>query len=381
MKSVVKALLQQIRRILFNKYGDQRNFKLVLKDSDYSGENLAITLEIQRRLKYYQLDDSVQIVKKLSILDFFNYRPVAYINSNPNSLLRFKHTHVFKLNHITNYDEGWEYHRILMLLNEEKMVDIRKKSKVKLAVLKRRLASEYDRAYILGTGPSLEKAAEVNWKDGIRIVSNTIVKDADLWNYINPHVIVAGDAIYHFGLSDFAVTFRNDLRKRLKSSETYFIFPEIFWPFVEKELLEFSDLLIPIPTGQEHNITDIIERKFELPGMGNVLNLLLLPLACYLSNCINLWGFDGRSPDAKLFWKNSDKQFYTDMVPQLRSLHPAFFDYLVPDSDPSKYVANVHGDVLESMLIHAESHGKTFNMMHPSYTEVLMTRYRKACTT
>jgi hypothetical protein len=137
------------------------------------------------------------------------------------------------------------------------------------------------------------------------------------------------------------------------------------------------DRLIPIPVVDGKNFSDIIETKFELPGVGNVLNSLLLPLASYLTDNIGLWGFDGRAPTDKLFWKNSDKHFYSDLVPQLQKLHPAFYQTLVPKDNPEKYVQSVHGDVLNNMLTEAEGKGKVFSMLHETYTETLKARYPK----
>ncbi|WP_458868572.1 hypothetical protein, partial [Enterococcus faecium] len=81
--------------------------------------------------------------------------------------------------------------------------------------------------------------------------------------------------------------------------------------------------------------------------LGNVLNKLLLPLGCNLSKHVGLWGFDGRAPKDQLFWSNSQKQSYTELMPTLQAAHPAFFDHFVPRENPEKYVQSVHGDVLE----------------------------------
>jgi len=376
MKNFIKSLLRIARFRTFNRTKNQQSLKLVLTDLDKAEANVETTDAIIERLKFFEIAFEVVGDSDLTLADYLNYKLIAFINKPPHRLLRFKYKHVFILNHQTNYDEGWEYHRILTLQNETEILLNRVKVRKVLEKRKDDLRLKFSKAYILGTGPSLEKADTIDWSDGIRIVSNTIVKDASLWRHIQPHFIVAGDAIYHFGISDFAISFRKDLQKRLsETTDTLFVFPEIHYKFLLKEFSDFHDRLIPIPMGSVKTVFNVIETKFELPEMGNVLNLLLLPLACYFSNNVFLWGFDGRSPDAKLFWANSDKQFYTDLVPQLKTLHPAFFEFLVPANNPAQYVNNVHGDVLEMMLKEAEDNGKKFNMMHFSYTKVLMDRY------
>ena len=113
-----------------------------------------------------------------------------------------------------------------------------------------------------------------------------------------------------------------------------------------------------------------------MPYLGNVLTMMLLPIATNLSKKVYLWGFDGRAPGDKLFWSNSKQHSYPELLPELVLTHPAFFAYHVPDKNPTKYVKEVHGDVLEKLLIGAESKGYRFVMMHPSYTPSLQKRFR-----
>lgn len=236
-----------------------------------------------------------------------------------------------------------------------------------------------ERAYVFGTGPSLANAIERDWSDGYRIVCNTIVRDQELWHHLRPHAITAGDALYHFGYTDFARTFRSDLIARLQESpETVFIYPNYFHSRVKLDIPIDPKRMIPVPTGRMTTVHDCLEAHFELPALGNVLNKLLLPIGCALSKKVGLWGFDGRAPDDKLFWSNSDKHSYPELMHTLQKAHPAFFDNFVPKADPEKYIRSVHGDVLEHCLVSGEAAGFRFEMMHKSWTETLMRRYAKA---
>ena len=239
------------------------------------------------------------------------------------------------------------------------------------ALKKKRGAS----CYVFGTGPSLDKALERDWSDGIRIVCNTIVRDPVLWNHICPDFIVAGDAIYHFGHTRFARAFRRDLRARMEKSVTQFVYPAQFHALVLREFSEWEDRLFPIPAGWHRAVNIDLTHSFRLPNLGNVLGLLLLPLACTLSKHIYLMGFDGRAPDDKLFWSNSLKHTYPEHMDELKRAHPRFFDYYVPASDPNKYVREYQGDQLEMALQHAEKMGWTFEMLHSSWTPALQKRY------
>lgn len=233
------------------------------------------------------------------------------------------------------------------------------------------------RCYVFGTGPSLATAQERSWNDGIRIVCNTIVKDRELWHHIKPHVIVAGDGIYHFGFTEFAKSFRRDLHLRLRESvDTLFLLPDRFYPIVADEFSDVGDQVIPVPVRHHDIIHYDMSRSFSFPGFPNVLNMLLLPLACSVGTDVRLWGFDGRAPTDTLFWKNSDKHTYSEHMAGLRLAHPAFFDHNVPKDNPERYVKAVHGDLLEGLLSAAERSGWKFSMLHHSYTPTLASRAR-----
>lgn len=206
------------------------------------------------------------------------------------------------------------------------------------------------------------------------------MRDRQLWNHIKPHFIVAGDAIYHFGHTEFARTFRKDLKARLRETETFFVYPELFDSIVQRECAEFSDRLIPVPKGSAQKVNIDLTQNFELPGLHNVLGLLFLPLGCTMSRHVYLWGFDGRAPGDKLFWSNSRKHSYPELIPELQKAHPRFFDHFIPKDDSNKYIKLAFGNLLENCLTAAESEGWQFVMMHHSWTPTLAKRCIKEIT-
>jgi hypothetical protein len=281
----------------------------------------------------------------------------------------------FNIDPYKSHYDGWEYHEVLSL-NEPFTENLINNSFGKFNCFYRNLTKkQLSKTCLFATGPSLEKAINKNWDDFYKIVCNTIVKDKILWNHLQPDIIVAGDALYHFGDNLFAAEFRKDLSKRLEETRnTVFIYPSLFHPFVSKHFNKFEDRLIPIPIGNHNNICNILTENFCLPGLGNVLNLLLLPLGATFSKKIYFWGFDGRAPDDKDFWKNSDIHFYSDLVSDIKAKHPKFFDYYIPKGNEKKYVEDVHGDSLDIALTEAEKNGWEFKMLHFSYTAALQKR-------
>jgi hypothetical protein len=275
MKKHLKTYFNKLRKVFFITVNDLKTVVIV---TDGSKTDTDKVVEIKRRFKFFDPTIIVEENKGLSILNHLNDKFVGFLHSKkPDLLKKIKYEKIFHLNYSNNADDGWEYHRILSAMQKAEVDNNRIKAIDKLNSIKEELSSIFNKTYIFGTGPSLEKAYDRTWDDGIRIVSNTIVKDKDLWNHINPHFIVAGDAIYHFGISDFAQAFRKDLADRLAETNTYFVFQEHFYPFVKQCFPDYTNRLIPIPVKDTSSFYNIIETKFELPAVGNVLNNLLLP--------------------------------------------------------------------------------------------------------
>lgn len=283
---------------------------------------------------------------------------------------------IYNLDFDQNPWECWDWYHLLNQYNQNILDEVFWPSKKRFLELVKKLRSKsLSKCYLFGTGPSLAKAEKRDWSDGYRIVCNTIVKDKTTWERINPDIIVAADAIYHFGHSSFARKFRSDLKKRLADSETFFVYPRMFHLRVMAEMGELEEKLIPIPIGEHDDILVDFGENFSLPHLGNILTLLMLPLGCYLSKDIYLWGFDGRAPKDKLFWANSDKHSYEEDKKKLVKDHPAFFNHHLPKDNPHKYVNEVHGETLENLLNQAEAKGWKFTMMHPSWTPTFRKRF------
>jgi hypothetical protein len=365
--------VEGVRRTIFRRKA-HRTIYLVAHGADTRK-----VAEVQRRLQFFEGALKVEVVADISFLQYFDYSLLGFVSWQPGLkkyfLTRIKHAQVYNFDYDSNYGEGWEYHRLLSALHAVDQAEGVRRGKQRMNEVYSTLIDKFEKAYVFGTGPSLERAVERDWSDGVRVVCNTIVKDGELWSHIQPHFIVAADAIYHFGIGNFSSNFRRDLRNRLRESvNTLFVFPAEFYVFCLREFSEFSNRLIPVPVGTRKNIYEGFMKSFAVPPVENVLPSMLLPLACTFSKNIFLWGFDGRAPGDALFWKNSDKHFYSDAVEQLKNLHPAFFNFHVPKGNEVNYVKKVHGNTLEELLRVAEQNGFSFTMMHFSYTSVLQKR-------
>ncbi|TWU34520.1 hypothetical protein [Novipirellula artificiosorum] len=235
-------------------------------------------------------------------------------------------------------------------------------------------ADPLSKAYVFGTGPSLDLAYSHDFSDGYRVVCNTICKDPELFSHLRPDVIVAGDALYHFGDSGHAVAFRNDLHDRMKEGTTVFLYPDLFRFRIQAEFADVADRCVALPTGQGIDFTRDIAETYEFAATGNVLGQMLVPVACSLAKQVHLLGFDGRKPNDKHFWANSARVSYPGMIETMRGEYPAFYDHHVPASNPLKYVNAVQGDALSEAFDHAEGAGWQFALLSPSTSPALANR-------
>ena len=366
LKNSSKLALKIFRSIfskLFNKKYKKVVFVYLTEKNSYG---------IIEKFSFFFPGVQLNKITHLNFRLFFSAASIIY-NGKNDIFLRLRPRTYF-LDQELNHHEGWEWIRFFNEYYESTPNIAESYANFKAFIYSMKLKN-YDHVFIFGTGTSLRDAINRRWSDGIRIVCNTIVRDHKLWSHIRPHVIVAGDGIYHFGASEYAKAFRRDLKLRLQDSpETVFIYPAFFDGIVRRELGGLCNRLIPIPSGSIKGFNYNLLSRYELPDLGNVLSLLLLPLAFAVSKRIYLWGFDGRAPSDKGFWSNSASHSYPEHMESLRRDYPAFFEHFIPSSNPMAYVKAVHGDQLRLNLEEMESLGYQIMTLHDSYTKALMER-------
>lgn len=267
--------------------------------------------------------------------------------------------------------DGWSYIRVRTRLLEHQPDNLEYANRF-IAYLDS--LPRFDKCYVFGTGPSLALADDLDFSDGYRIVCNTIVKDHTLLDRLRPHFIVAGDAIYHFGYTTFAYAFRSDLVHLLQSQDILFVYPDLFDEIVRRELYLVRSKLVAVPICSSAGIRFNLDLRgaFCLPRVGNVLNLLLLPLASTLAKRVYLLGFDGRAPTDKHFWKYSDRHTYNEHFTALQRAHPAFFSV----NDYRDYQRLYMDEEAERLFSEGERVGIQYIPMTPSFSEALARRWR-----
>lgn len=332
--------------------------------------------DILNRLNFYRPDLNL-VESKNTLKALLSLKPVLYFDKLPPqiyAICTFLVKRIYFINSKYNPTEGMAWINLLNYRAYDSAIV--KEAKVKFNQYFEKLKyNKYDKSYLFGTGPSLEEAIKYDYSDGYRIVCNTIVRDKELWEHLTPHFIVAADPIHHFGHTRYAAAFRKDLHQRLRESSAYFVYPLHYHPLVIREFKVFSDRLLPIPAGHFNKYHYGINNHYVSGLSANILPILMLPLGFTLSRNVYLWGFDGRAPDAKLFWQHSPKHNYGEYMSDLITAHPEFYRSSVPDDDPAKYFKKYFGDEMEYWLTQAEKDGYTIHMMHKSWTPCLQKRY------
>jgi hypothetical protein len=230
----------------------------------------------------------------------------------------------------------------------------------------------YTRAYVFGTGPSVETAYNYDFSDGYRIICNTLVKNDSLMEHIKPHFIVAADGIYHFGISKYAASFRRDLERTIRKHSCMLLMPETYYENFIFHYPHLKESIITVSYERKSINIDMI-KDLSIKPMGNVLTQLLLPLGSSLANDIRFLGFDGRKPDDKHFWSSSNAVNYEDLKIFQQQAHPGLFKGV-----NFEQYAKDQSEQAEEIISHGESLGKCYYSLNESTNSALAKRFLKA---
>ncbi len=210
---------------------------------------------------------------------------------------------------------------------------------------------DYQGACVFGTGPSLELAAEYDFTHYLNIVCNSIVKNPALLDHIQPRFLTAGDALSHFGVSQYAHQFRNDLLATLKKDPNItFVTTACFGFLLLRHYPEIRDRTILIE--QTVNAPNFdLKNNFGLPILDSTLNIHMIPLAATFARNIFLLGVDGKksSGDNEDFWPHSKTSQYHDLVDTGHQCHPTFDENRQKDTY-NRYLASVRETIASGEL-------------------------------
>ena len=223
---------------------------------------------------------------------------------------------------------------------------------------------------IFGTGPSINNAYEFEFTKPVKIICNTMVKNRTLLEHIVPDMIVASDADFHFGPSQYAQKFRSDLISAIKRFDAFFACPEAHLPILRHEIpKELHKKIIGIPV-DGHRLNIDLTREFRLAALDNVLSQFLLPIAATCADSIFLLGFDGRAKTDTKFWAHNSTVQYRDLYDTVEASHPAFFHF----RNYENYSEN-HSKNLTNLFEKIKAESKLIYSLHKSNIDIINNSY------
>jgi len=246
--------------------------------------------------------------------------------------------------------------------------DVRQNSKTHFRGLER-THEETERAFVFGTGPSLEAAYDYEFPDdALTVVCNSIVRNDELLDLIDPDVLTFADPVFHFGPSRYADQFRTDAVETLREYDCVGIIPSQHHSLMTGHFPDCEFVGVESRPYETPNYPTADDRT--VMGTGNIMTLLMLPVASALADEVYVLGATGREADESYFWEHSDDaQYDDDLMNSAAECHPAFFrDRIYTD-----YYAE-HVRTLTDMIEYGEERGVSYYNLTDSYIPCLRER-------
>lgn len=238
---------------------------------------------------------------------------------------KFRHLQNYLIDYVGNKEASEWMINISYDLKEQKVLDdALERGKEKFISLKSEIKNK--KVLLCGSGPSID-SLEVISKQYDVMICNSIVKNHEFLKKSKPKYLCFADPIFHPGPSKYAEQFRKDVKKVIEDfNPTIFTllrdYPLYSELFSSDELDNF--IFLPMQKSEKYNYE--IEKEFYIKGSGNILTLLMFPVAFNLYNQIDLAGFDGKKiKDDQYYWKHSSQNQYEKLLEDIKFVHPGYF--------------------------------------------------------
>jgi hypothetical protein len=223
------------------------------------------------------------------------------------------------------------------------------------------------------TGPSVDLSVQKKTESGtVKFICNSLVRNEELLERLQPDVLMFSDPAYHFGVSQYAAAFREYAKKAmLKFPDLICMVPERYYPLTVAFLGEvIRQRIIGIPLEETDEFNFPSADQFFVKKTANILTLLMIPVASQIAGRINIFGADGRNKGDKGYWKHSQSSQMSDQMKTIYDTHPS----LGRDEDVEKYY-DEHCQLLEELLTCGETaQAKQYCCKTPSFIPALASR-------
>jgi hypothetical protein len=226
------------------------------------------------------------------------------------------------------------------------------------------------RAYVFGTGPNLEEVADAELLDGVRVVSNSLIRNERLMGKIRPSIVCCGDPVFHAGCSGYAAEFRRNLLDAMRKYPLYAVVPITHYPYYCAHFPEdVLPRIIGVPIHKLGGFNFDLLENYQVNQTGNILTMLMLPVAATLAREICIGGCDGRSDKGQTyFWSHHAPSQIADKMDAAKEAHPGFFNISYTD------YYDQHCETLELLMREGELAEKIFRNITTSYVPGLVRR-------
>lgn len=273
-----------------------------------------------------------------------------------------------------SFIEGVSFQKsFFKLLSKEKKKCFARLSKANFIRLLKRMHGKTSATCLL-TGPSINSYQDLNIpQNSIKIICNSLVKNNGLLAHIDgPDIITFADPVFHFGASEYAITFRECMFSQVRKYNSFVIVPDFTVPLLLAWFPQLNKNIIGLETLPDSFNLPNIENLW-VKASDNILTMMMLPVAAALSDIILIAGADGRENKGNHFWKFEANSQFTDQMHTLFTMHPSFFR----DRRYKQYYKD-HCRNLEELLNWIEAKGKKTNSITPSLIPALIKRYKKS---
>jgi hypothetical protein len=293
--------------------------------SELKLDNLNLNENLSNEIRNFnELKDKFHTIDKKSI----NNKSYNVILINDH-MKKDSKTYKYERKYMIDFKENKEASETLINISQD-FTDKKDVNKVleKSELNLKKINNEIKKNKILlcGSGPSID-GIDINFENYDVMICNSIVKNKNFLNQAKPKYLMFGDPIFHPGPSKYAEKFRDDVRFLIEEYNTqiftlsrdYAIYKNVF---ENKYLNNFS--FVPMKKTKEYN-SNLLE-NFYIKGTGNILTLLMFPIAYSLYDEIVLAGFDGRKKEENsYYWKHSKKNQYDDLLEEIKFIHSGYF--------------------------------------------------------
>lgn len=228
------------------------------------------------------------------------------------------------------------------------------------------------KAFVFGSGPSVQEAYNFDYSGGYRVICNGIVYDDNLVAHINPDLVTFADNAFFNNLEE-AFLFRKKAFGVIDNYGADCMIPYYSLPLVLARYPRLERKLIGMPYRDSFNFPTVGEFYVRLSSYVNITTLFMLPAASTVAEDIYILGCDGIEPGRKLE-KNILVHYNSAQYDRLMEKTGEDSVSFYRDVDYSEVYYRNHCLYMQELIEFGEKRGKRYQSLTSSHMPVLKAR-------